>query len=83
MSSANTIPLSKLSPGKCGVIIEVLLDGWQRRRLYDLGLLPGTPVMAVMRSALGDPVAYEIRGATYALRLEDAERILVKVVEEN
>jgi ferrous iron transport protein A len=81
MSSLGAIPLSKLSPGQQGVVQEVLLEGGRKRRLYDLGLLPGTLVKAVLRSALGDPVAYEFRGATYALRLEDADRILVRVLE--
>ncbi|MCL6624067.1 MAG: ferrous iron transport protein A [Fimbriimonadales bacterium] len=81
MSSLGAIPLSKLSPGQQGVVQEVMVERERKRRLYDLGLLPGTVVKAVMRSALGDPVAYEFRGATYALRLEDAEKILVKVLE--
>lgn len=77
------VPLSELPMGMSGVVREILLDGWRRRRLYDLGLLPGTEVRVVMRSALGDPIAYEIRGATYALRFEDAERILVSIEEGN
>lgn len=53
-----------------------------RRRCLDLGLLPGTEVEAVMDSPLGDPVAYRIRGALIALRREDAEGVLVELIEE-
>jgi len=35
-----------------------------------------------MRSALGDPVAYEIRGALIALRREQAAAIEVRVLGE-
>ena len=48
-----------------------------RRRLQDLGLIPGTPVSCLARSPLGDPCAYQIRGAVVALRREDA--LLVEV----
>jgi DtxR family Mn-dependent transcriptional regulator len=46
--------------------------GQQRRRLMDLGVLPGTEISADMRSPLGDPVAYSIRGASIALRRDQA-----------
>lgn len=46
--------------------------GPARRRLLDLGVVPGTVVRAVMRSAGGDPVAYDVRGALVALRREQA-----------
>ncbi len=48
-----------------------------RRRLQDMGLIPGTHVQCVFKSPYGDPTAYLIRGALVALRCEDAENILV------
>ena len=59
-------------------ILKLLCEGAYRRRLLDLGLIPGTEVRAVMRSPLGTPMAYEIRGSIIALRLEDASKIIVK-----
>lgn len=52
--------------------------GTQRRRLMDLGVLPGTVVTAEMRSASGDPTAYSIRGATIALRGQHAKLIHIR-----
>jgi len=49
--------------------------GPERRRLLDLGVIPGTVVAAEMRSPAGDPVAYRIRGALVALRREQADLI--------
>lgn len=52
--------------------------GAQRRRLLDLGVVPGTVITAEMRSATGDPMAYRIRGALIALRRQQADWIEVE-----
>lgn len=46
-------------------------------RLCDLGLTPNSPVTCVMKSPLGDPSAYLIRGAVIAIRKRDAEIVAV------
>ena len=53
------------------------LQGPQRRRLLDLGFVPGTLVEAELSSAGGDPVAYRIRGALIALRRDQSRWIQV------
>jgi DtxR family Mn-dependent transcriptional regulator len=60
------------------VAISSACQGSQRRRLLDLGVVPGTEITAEMRSAGGDPRAYRIRGALIALRREQASLILVE-----
>jgi DtxR family Mn-dependent transcriptional regulator len=57
--------------------IHPALQGPQRRRLLDLGLVPGTMVEAELESAGGDPVAFRVRGALIALRRDQARWILV------
>ena len=52
--------------------------GTQRRRLLDLGVVPGTEIVPELVSAAGDPVAYRIRGALIGLRREQADCILVQ-----
>ncbi|MGD2120651.1 MAG: iron dependent repressor, metal binding and dimerization domain protein [Gemmatimonadota bacterium] len=52
--------------------IHPSLQGPQRRRLLDLGFVPGTLVEAELFSAGNDPVAYRIRGALIALRRDQA-----------
>jgi DtxR family Mn-dependent transcriptional regulator len=71
-------PLSSLQPGERAVVVALKAQGLTRRRLMDLGLTPGVVVEASMRSALGDPVAYKVRGAVVALRREQAARVLVE-----
>jgi Fe2+ transport system protein FeoA len=53
----------------------------QRRRLMDLGVIPGTIVAAEMASPMGDPTAYRIRGALIALRKDQAGLIVIEPEE--
>lgn len=69
--------LSDLRPGQWARVSELGMAGETRRRLQDIGLIPGTHVLCVKESPLGDPVAYEIRGAVMALRRADAARVEV------
>ena len=46
-------------------------------RLMDIGLIPGTAVIPLLQSPLGDPRAYLIRGAVIALRETDAAEVKV------
>ncbi|QXM06404.1 FeoA family protein [Crassaminicella indica] len=74
------IPLSTLSVGTAGRVSDLITTGLSRRRMLDLGLVPGTVVSVIRKSPLGDPVAYNIRGAIIALRGEEASLILVKPI---
>ncbi|MDE2761216.1 MAG: FeoA domain-containing protein [Gemmatimonadota bacterium] len=76
--------LADIGPGDSATVagISPLCRGPARRRLLDLGVVPGTVVQARMRSAAGDPVAYDIRGALVALRREQAAHIQVDGADE-
>ncbi len=73
-------PLSNLTPGEDATVVAIsrACRGLQRRRLMDLGILPGAKVSSEMRSASGDPTAYKIRGATIALRKIQSDLIYVQ-----
>jgi Fe2+ transport system protein FeoA len=75
--------LADLHLGECGVVRQLLVSGLTRERLQDLGLVPGTRVCAVLRSPLGQPVAYEVRGSLVALREEDARSVLLEEGQDN
>ncbi len=72
-------PLTRLKPGQTARIagLSPRLRGVERRRLMDLGFLPGTTIEVEMESAGGDPVAYRVRGALIALRKSQARWISV------
>ncbi|MFW5947557.1 MAG: FeoA domain-containing protein [Gemmatimonadota bacterium] len=64
-----TVRVTALSPA---------CQGPQRRRLLDLGVVPGARITPELASGWGDPVAYRIRGALIALRAEQASWIEVE-----
>ncbi len=70
--------LNQLKPGEEAVVTSI---SGENRRLRDLGLIEGTKVKCVLKSPLGDPAAYRIRGAVVAIRREDAADIKVEAYE--
>ena len=69
--------LVQMKQGDSAVVQELTSVGAIRRRLQDLGIIPGTKIECVQKSPLGDPVAYMVRGAVIALRQEDAKTVLI------
>ncbi|MDH3944254.1 MAG: DtxR family transcriptional regulator [Anaerolineae bacterium] len=69
--------LSVLQAGQSAEVVQISsrCRGAERRRLLDLGILPGTRVTAELKSPGGDPTAYRIRGAVIALREDQADLI--------
>ena len=57
-------------------------QGIQRRRLLDLGVVPGTRIRSELASTSGDPTAFEIRGALIALRREQQRWVRVRLIDE-
>jgi DtxR family Mn-dependent transcriptional regulator len=77
------IPLDDLDLGTPGKVVSLSprIRGQERRRMMDLGILPGTVIQAEMVSPTGDPTAYRIRDALIALRADQARCIRVEPVE--
>ncbi len=69
--------LNSIEPGERAVISEIKSAEGIRRRLLDIGMIPGTEVECVGRSPSGDPKAFLIRGAVIAIRSEDSAGIIV------
>ncbi len=76
--SCPTVPMCTLKIGEVGTVRKIALTGSLRRRLQDIGVIPGTKIRCVGISPLGDPKAYRIRGAVIALRGDDCREILVE-----
>lgn len=72
-----TIRLHELPLGSWGTVDSIQAEGMTRRRMLDLGLVPGTRVEAIRKSPSGDPRAFRIRGAIIAFREEEASKILI------
>jgi DtxR family Mn-dependent transcriptional regulator len=76
------MPMDELHQGQSAKILMISprIRGAERRRLLDLGMLPGTLVSAELPSPAGDPVGYRIRDTLIALRREQARCIRVEPI---
>lgn len=73
--------LDQLETNQTAIVTALTSTGANRRRMMDLGILPGTPVTVEMVSPLGDPRAYRVRGSMIALRQSQARQIEVEIRE--
>ena len=64
--------------GETGQIKKVDGEGRLRKRLFDLGVTPGTEVYLRKKAPLGDPLEVLVRGYELSLRKADAEMIEVE-----
>ena len=72
MKSLADIPL-----GRAATVVTV--DGARafRRRLLEMGLVPGTTIKVVTVAPLGDPLRIELRGGQWSIRRAEAALIQV------
>ncbi len=73
--------LSEIPLGTPRLIAHIGGKGSFRRRLMELGLLPGTRVELVGVAPLGDPLELLVRGASLSIRRSDAEIVEVAPVD--
>ena len=76
----SSVTLTDLLAGESGEVttISKACRGMQRRRLMDLGIVPGTEISAEFSNAGANPMAYNIRGALIALRSDQAKMVKIK-----
>ena len=74
--------LAQMNQGDSAVVDKLASTGGMRRRLQDIGLIPGTKVECIQKSPLGDPIAFLIRGSVIALRYEDSSNIIVQRISK-
>jgi ferrous iron transport protein A len=71
--------LSEIQTGHVVQIVSIAGQSSFRRRLMELGLVPGTRVELVRVAPLGDPVELLVRGASLSIR--KAEAGVIEVVQ--
>jgi len=72
--------LSDLGVNEMCVISKLNSVGIMRRRLMDIGFLPGSTVLCFLSSPSGNPKAYLVKGSVIALRNSDACDIEVELL---
>lgn len=75
----DVLTLDRLPVGRSAAVTALSAPEEQRRRLLDLGFVPGGAVTALQESPWGDPVAYAVCGAVIALRRADAHWIGIHI----
>lgn len=71
--------LSRFSAGESGIIKRVAGEGRVRRRLFDMGVTPGTEITMKKRAPFGDPIEVILRGYFLSLRNSEAACVEVEV----
>jgi ferrous iron transport protein A len=75
VNNTKTISLHNGERGNVIKITSLNLDGVMRRRLLDLGFVPGAIVEVIRKSPLGDPIAFRVSQTMIALRKEESSKI--------
>ncbi|MEH6891458.1 FeoA family protein [Bacillus sp. JJ864] len=83
MTSVKTQPLSTFKTGQLVQIEKIKLEGTMKRRLLDLGFIPGATIKVLQKSPLGDPTAYQVSNTTIALRNEESSLILGNLIGDD
>ena len=75
-----TKTLNELKPRDKGTIIKITGQGSLRRRLLDMGIIPGSELEIIRVAPLGDPVEIIIKRYNLSLRKEEAKQVWVEVL---
>jgi len=81
-NNTEEIPLSKLKKGQKAVIVQVGGKGAVKRRMMDMGIVPGSEIRVVRIAPFGDPIEFNIKGYSLSLRKSEAQNIIVGKVQE-
>lgn len=73
--------LADLPLHRAAIVREVSGGTAFRRRLLELGLVPGTQISIVTIAPLGDPLRISIRGGEWSIRRAEAAQIAVDPTE--
>jgi DtxR family Mn-dependent transcriptional regulator len=76
----SVIVLRSLEPGAKAKVTRLSGKGAVRRRIMDMGIVPGTTVEVEKVAPLGDPIEVKLKGYHLSLRKEEAANIFVEVV---
>jgi ferrous iron transport protein A len=74
-----TTDLSRMAVGERGRVTSIGAVGPMRRRLMDMGLVPGEIVRVVKVAPLGDPLEVTVKSYCLSLRRKEAEGVAVEV----
>jgi len=71
------LTLKDLKPGERGKVIKIKGKGELKKRLLDMGIVPGAEIKLEKVAPLGDPIDILIKGYHLSLRKDEAKDILI------
>ena len=73
--------LNELKAGQSARVLSIGGEGALRQHFLDMGLIPGVEVTMIKLAPMGDPMELRLRGYELTLRLNDAEKIGIELLE--
>jgi Fe2+ transport system protein FeoA len=73
--------LSELKVGEKCKVARIIAEARIKRKLLDMGIVPGVEIHIEKVAPLGDPVDVLVKGYHLSLRREEAKAIAVESVE--
>ena len=67
----NDNTLDKIQPGTSVKVAHIWGKGAARRRILDMGIVPGAEVKVIRKAPMGDPIEFHVKG--YKLSMRKAE----------
>ncbi len=72
--------LNELAKGVAARVLRVSGTGAGRRRLLEMGIIPGSAITVERVAPLGDPIEVLIKGYHLSLRKREAAEVFVEVI---
>ncbi len=72
-----TTTVENITPGTSAVITGITGDPMIKRRLMEMGVIPGSTLRLIRWAPLGDPAECQIRGYKLSIRRSEAAMITV------
>ena len=73
--------LDVLEPGSKAKVIRVKGKGATRKRILDMGIVPGVEIEIIKRAPLKDPVEFKVKGYNLSMRQREAGLVVVQPLE--
>ena len=74
--------LSRLKSGEKAVVKEIMLNNSLKTRLGDMGMIKGIEIVLIRTAPFGDPIEVQVGNTFIALRINDAENVIVEKIYE-
>ena len=75
------ITLAQVEPDTNVKVIHVKGKGSARRRILDMGIVPGAEVKVIRKAPMGDPIEFEVKGYKLSMRKAEAELVVIDILE--